>query len=135
LVTKKKPAKGEDPTPGPVTTSDIAQTAPKGPEPGAAPAAAASKADKEDRPQDFEMTPGGEAMQREEDAAVDEMNERRADYAKAEKKAGVKPTPVVPQGPSALRDWKVSANPPPEDVQRTIDNSAAKQEARKNAHR
>lgn len=137
MVTKKSaPKSGGDKTTGPVTTSDVANTErADAPAEGAAPAAKASKAKPEDRPRDNVMTDNAKAMQAEEDRAIDEMNDRRKAYARAERKAGVKPTPLVPQGPSALRDWQVSANPPPEDVQRTLDNSIAKQEARKNAHR
>lgn len=138
MVTKKAaPKSGGDKTTGPVTTSDVMNTTrADAPAEGAAPATPARKAKPEDRPQDFETTPGGEAMQREEDRAIDEMDDRRKAYARAEKRAGVKPDPtIVPQGPSALRDWQVSANPAPQAVQASIDNVAKKQEVRKNHHR
>jgi hypothetical protein len=136
MVTKKNPAKGEDPTPGPVTTSDMTKTVPSGtPEEGAAPAVPASKAKKEDRPQKFETSPGGEAMQREEDRAIDEMNDRRADARKAEEQAGAVPGPSIPQGPSALRDWQVSNNLSPQETEMLVRQSEIKQELRKDHHR
>lgn len=132
MVTKKAaPKSGGDKTTGPVTTSDMNQPAPKA-DPGAAPAAKT----KDGKPEDFVMTDNAKAMQAEEDRAVDEMNDRRKDYAKAEKHAGVEPDPtVVPQGPSALRDWQVSNTPAPQDVQRVMDNVEAKRRARVEAHR
>lgn len=136
MVTKQKATKDgkTDKTVGPVTTSDIAQTAPKGPEPGAAPAA---KGKKEDQPQDIEVTASEPelAARDAEKAANEEKDERRAEVRSLEEKYGAVPSPVVPQGPSAQRDWQVSNTLSPEETDMLVRQGEIKREIRKEARR